>query len=133
MMKGHIDPIRVVRTSFALALLAICIVAGCATTGTKDSLTVSGNLEKELASVTFRNRWWNNYEKAAILVRYEEYEAAELSLRSALAKRSNDSRWARTYGLHFIPEIDVDNARRVPGEGDAAAGRGPRRLGEQGC
>ena len=104
MMKSRSDPIRVLRTNFAIALLASCIVAGCSTTETKDSLSVSGNLEKELASVTFRNRWWNNYEKAAILVRYEEYDAAELSLRSALAKRSKDSRWARTYGLHFIPE-----------------------------
>jgi hypothetical protein len=53
---------------------------------------------------TFRGRWWNHYERGRSFLDGGFYAEAEADLRKALAHRAEDQRWARTYGLHFIPE-----------------------------
>ena len=86
-------------------LISIVFGAGCATT---DDVVKAGQLpesgQKELAAQKFRGRWWSYYQRGAILMRYQRYAEAEADFRVAMGKRSEDSRWARTYGLHFLPE-----------------------------
>lgn len=57
-----------------------------------------------LAQQSFRGRWWNLYEQAFIYQEFELWALAEGDIRAALNVRNVDQRWARTYGLHFIPE-----------------------------
>jgi len=57
-----------------------------------------------LAQQSFRGRWWNLYEQAFIYQEFELWALAEEDIRAALNVRNVDQRWARTYGLHFIPE-----------------------------
>ena len=86
----------------AVLILSIATLGGCTTTGSStrgESLTA-----EQVAQSRFRARWWNYYERAKAYEVLGEWEKAESDLRSALAKRSTDQRWARTYGLHFMPE-----------------------------
>lgn len=62
------------------------------------------DFQERLARQPFRGTWWNLYERAFIYQDYELWDHAEADIRSALALRNVDQRWARTYGLHFTPE-----------------------------
>jgi len=53
---------------------------------------------------TFRGRWWNHYERGRSYLDGGFYSEAAADLKTAIALRAEDQRWARTYGLHFIPE-----------------------------
>ncbi len=53
-------------------------------------------------SGTFRGKWWNYYERAAISAEKGEWESAKKDLETAIAKRDRDQRMARTYGMHFV-------------------------------
>ena len=52
----------------------------------------------------FRGRWWNYYERGRSFLDDGLWVEAETDLRSALRSRAVDQLWARTYGLHFLPE-----------------------------
>ena len=52
----------------------------------------------------FRGRWWNYYERGCSSLDSERWGPAEQDFRTALARRRTDGLWARTYGLHFLPE-----------------------------
>jgi hypothetical protein len=49
-----------------------------------------------------RGRWWNYYMRGSCLLAYEYYDAARVDFDKAIARRSEDKRDARTYGMHFI-------------------------------
>ncbi len=51
---------------------------------------------------SFRNRWWNYYERGLSFAEGEFYEKAVSDLKVAIKLRANDQRMARTYGMHFI-------------------------------
>jgi hypothetical protein len=52
----------------------------------------------------FRGRWWNYYERGRSFLDDGLLPEAEKDFRSALRSRAVDQLWARTYGLHFLPE-----------------------------
>ena len=94
-------------TRISVATLVGLFLVGCASLdegGSRDIGLYSEPLRKELTQKRFRARWWNYYERGAILMRYGHYEDAEVDFRIAMSKRTSDTRWARTYGLHFLPE-----------------------------
>jgi hypothetical protein len=81
------------------ALFCVALAAGCA--------TQSPDLSKyEPYGVVnpWRARWWNYYERGRSFADGGYWKEAEADFRIALSKRSSDQRWARTYGLHFVPE-----------------------------
>lgn len=51
---------------------------------------------------TFRNRWWNYYERGSSFSDGEFFEEAIADYRNSIRQRDNDQRRARTYGMHFI-------------------------------
>ena len=89
-----------------LALLAVVVtLAGCATNGQLlPDPEQNAALKEELAGQRFGGRWWDLYARAAIYQKYGLVELAEQDLRAAMNLRPDDQRWARTYGLHFMPE-----------------------------
>lgn len=53
---------------------------------------------------TFRIRWWNYYERGRSFSDGQYWTEAERDFRRALAGRSKDQWWSRTYGLHLLDE-----------------------------
>lgn len=99
-------------TRTAMILLTAALVAGCATTKTDQSQYMRdgvqygqhGKTAEGKKQGTFRGRWWSYYVRGRSYLDGQFYAEAESDMRTALAKRTKDQRWARTYGLHFIPE-----------------------------
>lgn len=82
---------------------AATVLTGCASTSVdKEKYTKDGVTYGDVGP--FRGRWWNYYERGRSYLDGEYFAEAEDDLRTALAKRTKDQRWARTYGLHFVPE-----------------------------
>lgn len=79
-------------------LLLLAALAGCASTPGPEAEATAD------LSGTFRGRWWNYYERGRLLLDTGHYAEAEADLNVALRQRPQDQRWARTYGLHFVPE-----------------------------
>jgi len=52
----------------------------------------------------FRGRWWNYYQRGRSFSDGAFWTEAESDMRLALSRRQRDQLWARTYGLHFLPE-----------------------------
>lgn len=93
------------RTTALALLLAVVALAGCASHQQLLSDPARNDeLLGELAQQPFRGRWWDLYERALTYEKYELWDLAESDLQAALNAREADQRWARTYGLHFIPE-----------------------------
>jgi len=89
----------------AAVLVLVALASSCATVDQQAEVSPgSEELERQLAKQKFRGRWWSYYGRAAIYLDFHRYEDAEADLRQALSKRDDDQRWARTYGLHLIPE-----------------------------
>lgn len=79
------------------------LTGGCAQS-TPDSRFVRDGIPYGETRGPFRARWWNYYERGTSFLQGGFWEEAESDLRTALAGRATDQRWARTYGLHFLPE-----------------------------
>ena len=93
------------RRKASLLAAALIILTGCATT--YEALLEperQEELRERLAKQPFRGRWWSLYERAFIYQDFELWKVAEADIRTALSVRDVDQRWARTYGLHFVPE-----------------------------
>ncbi len=58
--------------------------------------------EYGLVRGTFRNRWWNYYERGISFSDGKFWAEAERDFREAIQQRAEDRRRARTYGMHFI-------------------------------
>jgi hypothetical protein len=84
-----------------LALLLVLVITGCAvehgTVYVKD-----GQQYGVVSSKTWRDRWWNYYERGGSYAAGEFWEDAISDFRAAITQRQDDQRRARTYGLHFI-------------------------------
>jgi len=72
-----------------LALAAVCVVR-CSSFSEPNA--------------SFRGRWWSYYERGRSHADEGHWKEAEDDLRTAMASRSDDQYWARTYGLHFAQE-----------------------------
>lgn len=83
------------------ALLSGLVLGGCASADNARVYEKDGK-QYGVTSGTFRNRWWNYYERA---VSYSEggfYAEAASDLSTAIDMRETDERRARTYGMHFV-------------------------------
>ena len=66
-----------------------------------DKYNVNG-IQYGVTRGTFRQRWWNFYERGRSFADGGFWSEAEADLRTALKLKVADSRQSRTYGLHFI-------------------------------
>ena len=95
----------ILRTIPMVLLAVVVTLMGCVSQRELLSDPVRNDeLLDRLAQQSFRGRWWNLYEQAFIYQEFELWALAEEDIRAALNVRNVDQRWARTYGLHFIPE-----------------------------
>lgn len=93
------------RTKTLLLAIGLPVLLGCATTYEAPvEPERQQELRQRLSKQPFRGRWWSLYERAFIYQDFELWQVAETDIRAALSVRDVDQRWARTYGLHFIPE-----------------------------
>lgn len=74
--------------ALACLVLLIVLLAGCARADQEHGV--------------FRNRWWHFYERGLSRAEAGELDLAEADLRQCLALRRTDSRFARTWGMHFV-------------------------------
>ncbi len=95
-------PRIVLRGTCALVMLAVAVLPapGCATApaGAKEKPS------RAMGKGVFRGRWWNYYARGRERFDTGLYPDAVKDFETALKGRSTDQRWARTYGLHFLPE-----------------------------
>ncbi len=84
--------------------LTVLLMAGCSSFRSDVSAYEKDGVQYGVTKGTFRNRWWNFYERGCSFLDGGFYKEAEADFRTALQDRSKDQRWPRTYGLHFIPE-----------------------------
>lgn len=90
------------RRSATLLLLSL---AGCTGLSSPDPDAYTREGQRfGVVDGTFRGRWWNHYERGRSYLDGGFHAEAAADFRTALALRDADQRWARTYGLHFIPE-----------------------------
>ncbi len=93
------------KTTPALTVLLISFVLlcleGCAGPSEKTAYVKEG---KEYGKVhgTFRQRWWNYYERGLSFLEGKFLQEAISDFESAARQREQDQRMARTYGMHFI-------------------------------
>lgn len=89
------------RRLLSLAMIfGVLIFNGCAVTPAPTH--VRDGREYGIIEETFRNRWWNYYQRAVSFAEGEFYQEALTDLREAVRQRTKDQRMARTYGMHFI-------------------------------
>jgi TolB-like protein len=58
--------------------------------------------EYSVTSGTFRDRWWNYYERGLSFAEGEFYGEAVQDFQGAIEKRAKDQWRSRTYGMHFV-------------------------------
>ncbi len=87
-----------------VASVAIIAAVGCTTASNKDPRYQRNGIQHGVVSGQFHSRWWNYYERGGSYADGEFWQEAEMDLRQAIALRSTDQLWPRTYGLHFLPE-----------------------------
>jgi len=96
--------LRLLCAVFALAVAAA--LTGCASldldSGQKPC--VSNGVTYGVTKGTFRGRWWNYYERGRSFLDGGFYDQAARDLDAAVKGRSRDQFWARTYGLHLVPD-----------------------------
>ncbi|MFA6243310.1 MAG: hypothetical protein WC655_20395 [Candidatus Hydrogenedentales bacterium] len=83
---------------------ALLLATGCATTSIDKARYEKDGVQYGTTKGTFRGRWWNYYERGRSFQDGGFFAEAEADLRTAVRERSRDQLWARTYGLHFVPE-----------------------------
>ena len=88
------------------ALVVAAALTGCASldldSGQKPC--VSNGVTYGVTKGTFRGRWWNYYERGRSFLDGGFYDQAARDLDAAVKGRSRDQFWARTYGLHLVPD-----------------------------
>jgi hypothetical protein len=77
------------------------LLSGCASVDSGKVYEKDGK-RYGVTSGTFRNRWWNYYERAVSYSEGGYYSDAANDLATALGMRDTDGRRARTYGMHFV-------------------------------
>lgn len=83
----------------------------------------------------FRGRWWNYYERGRSFLEGGFYEEAIRDFETAIAMRSEDQAWARTYGMHFVheyfPNRELGAALYYQGDYEEAIDALSRSYGQQ--
>jgi TolB-like protein len=89
------------RLHLPLILAAIVMVFSCTQPPSVTEYVKNG---KEYGKVkgTFRNRWWNYYERGISFAEGAYYREAVSDFNQAIRQRDEDQRRARTYGMHFV-------------------------------
>lgn len=88
-----------------LCVLPALLIVGCTHHPTYlENPDQNATLIADLTEKPFRGRWWSLYERAVTFQKYELWDIAEKDIRDAMSIRTQDQRWARTYGMHFMPE-----------------------------
>lgn len=77
------------------------LLSGCATQ-TSESVYVKEGKEYGKVKGSFRQRWWNYYERALSFLDGGFHKEAASDLKIAIEQRPEDQRMARTYGMHFV-------------------------------
>ena len=83
-------------------IAAIFLVTSACETGPVRKTETADSQAYGVTKGAFRGRWWNYYERGASYSDGHLWKEAEADLRSALDRRTEDQRRARTYGMHFI-------------------------------
>lgn len=86
------------------SFLAAALLPGCVRHRPDDAALTRNGVRYGVTGGLFRGRWWNYYERGRSYADGGFWEEAARDLRVALAARGTDQLWARTYGLHFLPE-----------------------------
>jgi len=88
-----------------IVTVALSALLGSCSTGREGmSQYVRNGVQYGVTKGRFRGRWWNYYERGRSFEEGRFWAEAEKDFRRALIGRSGDKLWARTYGLHFLPE-----------------------------
>ncbi len=96
---------RTVSTAILVLALGGALIPGCATRDAgKQAYFKDGVQYGTTGDRAFRGRWWNYYERGRSFLDGGFLAEAERDFRTALKQRTSDQRWARIYGLRFIPE-----------------------------
>ncbi len=85
----------------ATALLLLAMASGCAGMQGDPRYVVDG-VQYGVTDGAFRGRWWNHFERGRSFLAGGFLEEAESDFRTARDGRTEDTRWARTYGLRFL-------------------------------
>ncbi|MBA2481564.1 MAG: hypothetical protein H0V44_12940 [Planctomycetes bacterium] len=84
-----------------LALASVLTMSGCGATTGPAPRVVEGQTFGATAT-PFRGRWWQHYERGVSWTMGGFWAEAEADFRRAILLRKEDSRRARTYGMHFV-------------------------------
>ena len=96
-------PVKKIVSAAALLFIVLSVffwISGCRGPAEQTKYTRDGKTYG-VVSGTFRHRWWNLYERGLSFAEGRFYEEAIADLEAALARRDQDQRMARTYGMHF--------------------------------
>jgi TolB-like protein len=105
-----------------LVVAVMILAAGCAE-GPSGSRYIKDGKEYGTVRGTFRDRWWNYYERGLSFAEGAFYSEAIDDLRRAASQRNEDQRTARTYGMHFtdyFPHREMGIAHYLQGDLEAA-------------
>jgi tetratricopeptide (TPR) repeat protein len=80
-------------------IIAIFALSGCASN--KQEYLKEGK-EYGSTSGTFRDRWWNYYERGLSFSEGQFHDEAARDFQTAIEKREKDQWRSRTYGMHFV-------------------------------
>jgi TolB-like protein len=81
--------------------IVLILASGC-TEGPAGKRYVKDGREYGTVNGTFRDRWWNYYERGVSFAEGAFYSEAIDDFQRAASQRNEDQRTARTYGMHFI-------------------------------
>jgi hypothetical protein len=85
----------------ALMVFVLLSLTSCAVQEIASVYKKNGKTYGEVQG-SFRGRWWNYYERGLSYADGSFFEEAARDFRTAIDKRENDQRMARTYGMHFV-------------------------------
>lgn len=84
-----------------LIVLFLLVLAGCAVEHGKVYVK-DGKRYGEISRQTWRDRWWDYYERGVSYAAGEFWDESMADFQAAIAQREADQRRARTYGMHLI-------------------------------
>lgn len=85
----------------SLTCLLLGVIAQCSSTAKAPIYVKDGHMYGAIRG-SFRDHWWNYYERGLSYAEGEYFKEATEDLTWALKQRDHDQRRARTYGMHFV-------------------------------